>query len=155
MIPTIRKPGSEIWVTFNPELETDDTYQRFVVHPPPGAVVVKTSYEDNDYLSDELRLEIEHLRTTDPDEYEYVYGGMCGSTVNGQSHSGGRGGASHLELGASRAADDEEPAGSDIRNAFSITNASFSPAPMFTAQIAYPGMAVRPLYRRGGVFATS
>ena len=77
VIPTIRKPGSEIWVTFNPELETDDTYQRFVVSPPPGAVVVKTSWRDNPALSEELRLEIDHLRTTDPDEYEYVYEGMC------------------------------------------------------------------------------
>jgi hypothetical protein len=25
VIPTIRKPGSEIWISFNPELETDDT----------------------------------------------------------------------------------------------------------------------------------
>jgi phage terminase large subunit len=52
MIPTIRKPGSEIWVSFNPELETDDTYRRFVLNPPPGAVVVKTSRRDNPALSD-------------------------------------------------------------------------------------------------------
>ena len=31
LIPTIRKEQSEIWVTFNPELESDETYQRFVV----------------------------------------------------------------------------------------------------------------------------
>jgi len=46
VIPTIRKPGSEIWVSFNPELETDDTYKRFVVNPPPNPVVVKTSFRD-------------------------------------------------------------------------------------------------------------
>jgi phage terminase large subunit len=46
VIPTIRKPGSEIWVSFNPELETDDPYQRFVVNPPPNAAVVKTSCRD-------------------------------------------------------------------------------------------------------------
>jgi len=28
LIPTIRKPGSEIWVTFNPELDTDETYKQ-------------------------------------------------------------------------------------------------------------------------------
>mgnify|MGYP000095936013 FL=1 len=28
LIPTIRKEKSEIWITFNPELETDETYQR-------------------------------------------------------------------------------------------------------------------------------
>src|SRR5690606_19695553 len=36
LIPTIRKEGSEIWVSFNPELDTDETYVRFVVNPPPG-----------------------------------------------------------------------------------------------------------------------
>ena len=71
VVPTIRKPGSEIWISFNPELETDDTYQRFVVHPPPNAVVVKTSFRDNEYLSDELKIEIEHLKATDPDEYKF------------------------------------------------------------------------------------
>ena len=83
VIPTIRKPGSEIWVSFNPKLETDDTYQRFVVSPPPGAVVVKTSWRDNPALSDELRVEIEHLKATDPDEYEHVYEGMCRQAVTG------------------------------------------------------------------------
>ena len=70
-------------MTFNPELETDDTYQRFVVHPPPGAVVVKTSYRDNEHLSNELRIEIEHLRKTDPEEFEHVYEGMCRQAVQG------------------------------------------------------------------------
>ena len=83
MITTIRKPGSEIWVSFNPELETDDTYKRFVVSPPPGAVVVKTSWRDNPARSDELRTEIEHLKATDPDEHEHVYEGMCRQAVTG------------------------------------------------------------------------
>jgi hypothetical protein len=30
-----------------------------------------------------LRGEIEHLRATDPDEYEHVYEGMCRQTVPG------------------------------------------------------------------------
>src|SRR5262249_44110905 len=34
LIPTIRKEGSEIWMTFNPELEQDETYKRFVKDPP-------------------------------------------------------------------------------------------------------------------------
>jgi len=33
LIPTIRRAGSEIWVTFNPDLEEDDAWQRFVVCP--------------------------------------------------------------------------------------------------------------------------
>jgi phage terminase large subunit len=46
-------------------------------------VVVKTSFRDNPALSEELRLEIEHLRATDPDEYEHVYEGMCRQAVTG------------------------------------------------------------------------
>jgi len=57
-------------VSFNPELETDDTYQRFVIHPPPNAVVVKTSWRDNPYLLEELRIEMDHLKASAPDEYE-------------------------------------------------------------------------------------
>ena len=54
-----------------------------MVSPPPGAFVVKTSWRDNPALSDELRGDIEHLRATDPDEYEYVYEGVCRQSVTG------------------------------------------------------------------------
>ena len=37
----------------------------------------------NPTLSEELRIEIEHLKATDPDEYEYVYEGMCRQAVAG------------------------------------------------------------------------
>ena len=40
LIPTIRKPNSEIWVTFNSEYEDDDTYQRFIVNPRDGSLAV-------------------------------------------------------------------------------------------------------------------
>lgn len=33
LIPTIRKAGSEIWLTWNPKNILDPTYQRFVVNP--------------------------------------------------------------------------------------------------------------------------
>lgn len=82
-IPTIRKPGSEIWVSFNPELETDDTFQRFVVNPPANAKVMKTSWRDNPWLSQEIKDDIEHLRKTDPVEYDHVYEGNCKAAVDG------------------------------------------------------------------------
>jgi phage terminase large subunit len=83
VIPTIRKPGSEIWISLNTELETGDTYKRFVISPPPGSVVVKASYRDNPARSAELRAEIEHPKATYPDEYEHVYEGMCRQAVTG------------------------------------------------------------------------
>jgi phage terminase large subunit len=83
LIPTIRKPGSEIWVSFNPELETDETYKRFVLNPPPDAAVVKVNWSDNYWFPDVLKREAEHLKAKDPDSYEHVYEGMCKQVVEG------------------------------------------------------------------------
>jgi phage terminase large subunit len=57
LIPTIRKAGSEIWLTFNPALESDETYQRFVVNPPPGALLLKLNWIDNPWFGGELERE--------------------------------------------------------------------------------------------------
>ncbi len=51
--PTIRAPKSEIWVTLNPDMVTDATYQRFIQHPPPNAWVRRVHWTDNPWFSDE------------------------------------------------------------------------------------------------------
>jgi phage terminase large subunit len=82
--PTIRKEGSEIWLTFNPELDDDFVYQYFVVNrPPPGAIVMKTSYRDNRWLSSEILASILHLKETNPDEYLHVYEGHTKQVLDG------------------------------------------------------------------------
>lgn len=83
LIPTLRKDGSEIWVSFNPELETDDTYVRFVKRPPSTAKVVEISYKDNPWFPPVLQQEMEDLQATDPDECLHVYGGKCKTAVDG------------------------------------------------------------------------
>ena len=83
LIPTLRKDGSEIWATFNPDLETDDTYQRFVVHPPPGAVVVKVGWRDNPWFPQVLRDEMDHLKSVDEASYNHVWEGHCRSSAVG------------------------------------------------------------------------
>lgn len=83
VLPTIRKEGSEVWVSFNPELETDATYRRWVLNPPPGAIVVKTSWRDNLWLSEKSRVEIEHMQDTDPAAFDHVYEGNCKSALEG------------------------------------------------------------------------
>jgi phage terminase large subunit len=75
LIPTIRKDDSEIWVSFNPELEQDDTYQRFVVKPPPDAVVVEITYRDNPWPSKVLEAERDALYITDRDAWEHIWNG--------------------------------------------------------------------------------
>lgn len=83
LIPTIRKEDSEIWISFNPELETDETYKRFVLSPPSNADVVKVNWRDNPWFPNVLRQEMEDLKAKSPDDYEHVYEGMCKQVVEG------------------------------------------------------------------------
>jgi phage terminase large subunit len=83
LIPTIRKQDSEIWVTFNPELETDETYQRFVIHPPANSVVQKINWSDNPWFPETLDLEKNSLRDRDPESYNTVWEGICRQSVDG------------------------------------------------------------------------
>lgn len=83
LIPTFRKENSEIWVSFNPELESDDTYKRFVLKPPPNAYVCKVGWRDNPWFGSVLKAEMEHLQDSDPDAYEHIYEGTCKQVVEG------------------------------------------------------------------------
>lgn len=83
LIPTIRKDGSEIWISFNPSLEADETYQRFVVKPPTGSVVQKINWSDNPWFPDVLRQEMMDLKARDHDAYLNVWEGHCKQTLDG------------------------------------------------------------------------
>jgi phage terminase large subunit len=83
LLPTIRKPGSEIWFSLNPDLETDAVYQDFVLDPPPGTFVCKIGYRDNNWLSPESKQKIATLKERDPDTFHHVYEGATRSTVEG------------------------------------------------------------------------
>ena len=83
LIPTIRKNDSEIWVSFNPELDTDETYRRFVVDPPPNAVVVKIGYADNPWFPRVLEEERLYCQRTQPEDYGNIWEGNCRAAVSG------------------------------------------------------------------------
>jgi hypothetical protein len=83
LIPTIRANGSEIWITFNPDLEEDDTYQRFVVSPPSNATVRLVNWNDNPWFPEELRAEKDDLQAKDLDAYDNVWGGLTKRKVVG------------------------------------------------------------------------
>lgn len=72
--PTIRKPGSELWFSWNPEAETDpiDLLLRGD-NPPPDAAVVRANYMDNPWLPDVLRAEMDYDRKRDHDKYTHVW----------------------------------------------------------------------------------
>jgi phage terminase large subunit len=83
LVPTIRAPGSEIWVSFNPELDTDPTYQRFVLNAPPNSHVVKINYEDNPWFTPELEAERAFCERSDPADYRNIWLGECKAAVDG------------------------------------------------------------------------
>lgn len=83
LIPTIRKEGSEIWISFNPELETDETYQRFVANPPDDCVSALVNWRDNPWFSQVLEKERLHCQKTDPQNYPNIWEGECKPAVEG------------------------------------------------------------------------
>ena len=83
LIPTIRKEGSEIWISFNPELESDATYQRFILHSPENAIIQKINWSDNPWFPETLNRERMTLKSRDPEAYNTVWEGLCRQTVDG------------------------------------------------------------------------
>jgi len=74
--PTIRRPDSEIWFTWNPRLPTDPIERLLrCANPPAGAVVVEVNFDDNPWFPDVLRKEMEHDRGRDLDKYAHVWKG--------------------------------------------------------------------------------
>ena len=74
--PTIRKPGSELWFSWNPNKPTDpvDILLRGET-PPQDAVVIEVNYDSNPYLPDELKADLADDLRRDPDKFAHVWGG--------------------------------------------------------------------------------
>lgn len=84
LTPTIRKPGSEIWLTLNPYMITDETYSRFVVSPPPDSWVCQINYYDNPWFPEVLESERKHCeKTRPPEEYRNIWLGEPLRTADG------------------------------------------------------------------------
>lgn len=72
--PTIRKPGSELLFTWNPNRDTDpvDVLLRSA-EPPPNSIVVRANYKDNPWMPRVLLDELEYDQNRDPDKYAHVW----------------------------------------------------------------------------------
>lgn len=80
LIPTIRKEGSELLISFNPDDENSDTYTRFIekdgkIVVMPGLLKCFVNWWDNPWFPEVLRREMEWCRHNDPEKYEHVWGG--------------------------------------------------------------------------------
>ena len=85
--PTIRKAGSELWFSWNPDLHTDpvDAFFRgndqdgtpaVGFEPPPESVCIEVNYHDNPWLPDELIKECAYDQRRDFDKYLWVWMGQ-------------------------------------------------------------------------------
>lgn len=84
LIPTIRADGSEIIITFNPELESDETYRRFILNTPPDTWLCDLGWQDNPWFPQVLEQERIHCKETeDEEEYENIWEGRCRYAVAG------------------------------------------------------------------------
>jgi len=88
LIPTIRKEGSEIWVTFNPDREEDATYQRFIKCPPPDSIVELVNYNNNPWFPDVLRREMDYDKEVDYGKYEHIWLGKTVIDTDAQIYHG-------------------------------------------------------------------
>ena len=72
--PTIRKPGSELWFSWNPRSAQDPVDQFFRgVTPPDNSAIVKVNYPDNPFFPHELEEERQHDSRINRDRYAHIW----------------------------------------------------------------------------------
>ena len=79
LLPTIRKAGSRIVVTFNRLTELDPVYVKFVREPQDNCYTKQLNYdiaEKYGLLTEAIRQEIEHDKRTDPALYSHKWLGQ-------------------------------------------------------------------------------
>lgn len=84
--PTLRKPGSRMIWTWNPEFDHDpiDRLFRGPAGPPPNSIVREVSWRDNPWFAGSpLQAEMEHDYRVDPGAAEHVWGGAYVQAVDG------------------------------------------------------------------------
>lgn len=82
--PTLRKPGSELWFSWNPRRKTDpvDALLRGP-KPPTGAIVVEANWSDNPWFPPELEIERTDDKRDRPDSYDHTWEGGYAKVIEG------------------------------------------------------------------------
>jgi PBSX family phage terminase large subunit len=77
LVPTIRKEGSQIIFTFNPNYEEDPVYADYIVAERDDVLKIQMNYTDSPWFPDVLRQQLEYDREHFPNKYLHVWKGMC------------------------------------------------------------------------------
>lgn len=81
--PTIRKSGSEIWISMNREEENDPVWLAVGANPDERTLVVKVNYTDNPFCPEEMRYLAQKCQKESPEDYEHIW---LGAPVSVGSH---------------------------------------------------------------------
>lgn len=73
--PTIRKDGSEIWISMNRKEENDPIWVVMANKPDDRKLVVKVNYYDNPFCPNELKMQAEACKETAYEEYLHIWEG--------------------------------------------------------------------------------
>lgn len=78
--PTIRRPGSELWFSWNPRYKTDPVDRFFRKDPPAESVSVLINWRDNPWFPEVLRKDMERDFTADENKADHIWNGAYGSS---------------------------------------------------------------------------
>lgn len=82
--PTIRKPGSEIWLSWNPRFDTDAVDEMLRGDElPSNAKVVRANWNDNPWFPDELEQERLDCQRQQPEQYDHIWEGGYATIAEG------------------------------------------------------------------------
>lgn len=82
--PTIRKPGSEIWLSWNPRFDTDAVDEMLRgKEKPSGSIVVRANWDDNPWFPDELEQERLDCQRQQAEQYDHIWEGGYATVAEG------------------------------------------------------------------------
>lgn len=71
--PTIRKDGSEIWISMNRETETDALWKLVAEKPDKRTLVCCVNYYDNPFCPEEIKIQAQKCREENPEDYAHIW----------------------------------------------------------------------------------
>lgn len=82
-VKSLASDPSEIWVSFNPELDSDSTYERFITNTPGDAIVIEMNWRDNPWFNRTMDRERRDAKKNDPKNYDWIWEGKTKPAVEG------------------------------------------------------------------------
>ena len=74
--PTIRKENSEVWILWNPDLQSDFVQAKLPKLLGDDCIIKHINYTHNKFLSATAKKKAERLKSVDPEAYEHIYLGI-------------------------------------------------------------------------------